>query len=445
MMYRDNIFSIPVGDYFGKPNSEYQLIYAPLAGKMLIADKNNISDVDHFIHNRDEQIEDKSIISALNEITNSKPIENYLSKIEQVDDIQKMSILPNHTCNFSCSYCYSAKGRANVVLEKEKLKLGLDYFINPERLKERYLTISFIGGGEPLLSWDLVKYGIEYAYNLAEKHGFKLVITLISNGSVMNNEIIDCLKTYHVLPDISFDILEDIQNKQRKNYNKVFDSIKLLCDNNLTPSINATITPDTVNRLVEMFEQVLLNFPKVKDMVFEPVVSPDLFQTAGDLRAFYCSFIENFLHVRKLAESAGKNITCRIYKNIDSVIDRGCPSKFTLTPQGDISICYCTSSPNEQYYEKRTYGSIGKTSLHIDAQKFEAIHNINVHHYEKCTDCFAKWHCGGGCMCPNDLYTEPFLDEICVFTKSLVKAVLLQRMEEQSLRYDNKPLKEQLL
>jgi radical SAM protein with 4Fe4S-binding SPASM domain len=444
-MYRDNIFSIPVGDYFGKNDSEYHLIYAPLAGKMLIADRNSISDVNHFINNRDELIEDKSLITTLNKITNSKSVENYLSKIERVNDIQKMSILPNHTCNFSCSYCYSAKGRANVVLEKEKLKMGLDYFIDPERLKERYLTISFIGGGEPLLSWDLVKFGIEYAHNLAEKYGFKLVITLISNGSIMNNEIIDCLKAYHVLPDISFDILEDIQNKQRKNYNKVFNNIKYLCNNDLTPSINATITPDTVNRIVEMFEHISLNFPAIKDMVFEPVISPDLFQTPKDLRDFYHFFLENFLHVRKLSESAGKNITCRIYKNIDFIIDRGCPSKFTLTPQGDISICYCTSSPNEPYYEKRTYGAIDETALHIDAQKFEAIHKINVHHYEKCTDCFAKWHCGGGCMCPNDLYTESFLDEICVFTKNLIKTVLLQRMEEQSLQYDNKSLKEQLL
>jgi radical SAM protein with 4Fe4S-binding SPASM domain len=444
-MYRDNIFSIPVGDYFGKNNSEYQLIYAPLSGKMLIADKDSISDVNHFIRNQDELIKDKSIITVLNEITSNKSIDNCLSKINRVDDIQKMSILPNHTCNFSCSYCYSAKGRANVVLEKKKLKLGLDYFINPERLKKRYLTLSFIGGGEPLLSWNLVKYGIEYAHHLAEKYGFKLVITLISNGSVMNDEITGLLKIYHVLPDISFDILEETQNKQRKNYNTVFDNIKYLCDHGVTPSINATITPDTVNRLAEMFRHLSLNFPKIENMVFEPVVSPDLFQTPENLRAFYQSFLENFLHVRELAEYDGKNVTCRIYKNIDSLIDRGCPSKFTLTPQGDISICYCTSSPNEPYYEKRTYGFISDSSLHIDEKKFEAIHRINVHQYEKCTACFAKWHCGGGCMCPNDLYTEPFLDEICVFTKNLIKTVLLQRMEKQSFQYDNKSLKEQIL
>lgn len=441
-MNRDNIFLIPVGDHFGEWESGYWLVYAPLSGKMLIADGNSIADINRFINKEDDRIADKSIISTLNELVTDKPIEDYLGKLEHINDIQKMSVLPNHTCNFSCSYCYSAKGRANVVLKEELLKQALDYFIDPKRLKERYLTISFIGGGEPLLSWDLVKSGISYAHNLAEEHGFNLMMTLITNGSIMNHEIMHYLKRYHVLPDISFDILKDIQDKQRKNYDKVSQTIRLLCENDLCPSINATITPLTVNRLTEMFEHMASHFPKVKNMIFEPVVSPDLFPTPKDLKAFYDTYLTNFLYVRQLAEQEGKNITCRIYKNIDSIIDRGCPSKFALTPQGDISICYCTSSPNEPYYDKRVYGSADEGGIHLNEQKFESIHKINVHHYDKCTHCFAKWHCGGGCMCPNDLYTEPFLDEICHFTRKLIKTVLLKRMEVQSLKYENKSLKD---
>ena len=107
---------------------------------------------------------------------------------------------------------------------------------------------------------------------------------------------------------------------------------------------------------------------------------------------------------------------CRIYKNIDSIIDRGCPSKFALTPQGDVSICYCTSSPKEKYYDKRIYGAVdSETGVAIDERRFDTIHHIDVESMPKCRFCFAKWHCGGGCMCPNDLYDEPFLDVICEF------------------------------
>jgi len=443
---RSNIFLIPSGSYFNAMETDYQIVYSPLTGCMSIANRDSIADVWSFILEDDDAVTNKEVLEVLNGMVSKKPVNEYLSKMQGISDIQKMSVLPNHSCNFSCSYCYSAKGRANIFLDKEKLKAGLDYFIDPDRLTERYLTISFIGGGEPLLSWGLVRYGIEYAYNLAKKHGFKLLMTLITNGSIMNEEIIEHLKNFGVLPDISFDILEDVQNLQRKNYDKVCDTIHMLCRHQLAPSVNATITPTTVTRMTEMVDEMDTKFPEVVNMVLEPVVSPELFKEPSDLAGFYNSYLQNFLDARKYAESKGKNVTCRIYKNVDSIIDRGCPSKFALTPQGDISICYCTSSPNETHYDKRVYGNIGEDgSVNIDENRFDGIHNINVHYYPKCNDCFAKWHCGGGCMCPNDAYTEPFLEEICVFTRNLIKTVLLQRMEEQSMKYDGISLKEQLL
>lgn len=441
---RSNIFLIPIGSHFAANEADYQIVYSPLTGKMSVADKSSIANVQSFIAGKDSEISDKAILESLHGMVSSKSVNEYLSKVQKIKDIQKMSVLPSHSCNFSCSYCYSAKGRANIFLDKERLKAGLDYFIDPNRLSERYLTISFIGGGEPLLSWDLVKYGIEYADALAQRHGFKLSMTLITNGSIMNEEIINHLKQYGVLPDISFDILEDIQNQQRKNYVKVCDTIRMLCKHHLSPSVNATITPSTVHRMMEMIDEMDSKFPEVSNMVLEPVVSPELFNEPSDLREFYAAYLQNFLRAKKYAESKNKNVTCRIYKNADSIIDRGCPSKFALTPQGDISICYCTSSPNEAHYDKRIYGKIGTDgSISLDEGRFDKIHSINVHYYPKCNDCFAKWHCGGGCMCPNDAYTEPFLDEICVFTKNLIKTVLIERMEEQSMKYDGITLKEQ--
>lgn len=414
ILNRKNIFLIPVGDYFGKGKSVHNIVYAPFTGKMLLADTEGLEQLD----------------AVMDELTVEGDINRFLSKIQRAEDIQKMSILPNHTCNFNCSYCYSAKGRSHTILEESKLKAGLDYFINPTRLKERSLSISFIGGGEPLLSWGLVKYGMEYATKLAEKHGFSLLMTLITNGSIMNEEIIRHLKHYHVLPDISFDILEEAQNKNRKHFDWVCHTLDMLCEHELVPSVNATITPDNVSKMTDMLAFMDSRFPKITNMVFEPVVSDSIFTTPAQLRDFYSTYLANFFRVRKLASDTGKSITCRIYKNIDSLLERGCPSKFTLTPQGDVSVCYCTSSPNEKRYAERTYGYVNEAEVHIDADKFRKIHGINVYSLEKCTNCYAKWHCGGGCMCPNDLYDEASLEEVCHFTREMIKHTLLERLEE---------------
>ena len=32
-------------------------------------------------------------------------------------------------------------------------------------------------------------------------------------------------------------------------------------------------------------------------------------------------------------------------------------------------------------------------------------------------------------MCPNDLYSEDYLEEVCIFTRELVRRTLLERME----------------
>jgi hypothetical protein len=78
-----------------------------------------------------------------------------------------LSILPNQKCNFSCSYCYSAKGRSDSELSPEALRAMLRYFIDPARIEPCELNILIAGGGEPMLSWPLISGGLDYAATLA--------------------------------------------------------------------------------------------------------------------------------------------------------------------------------------------------------------------------------------------------------------------------------------
>lgn len=416
----ENIFLVPLGERPElcnrlKPKGELYLVYAPLARKMLLVDDEDL----HLVNGR------------LSELRVVGDTGRFFSKIQHVCDLQKLSVLPNHTCNFSCSYCYSAKGRGSTVLDQGKLLRALEFFFDSDRLTERNLTISFIGGGEPLLSWPLVKWAMERSEQLASQNGFNLLMTLVTNGSIMNDDIVATLKRYHVLPDVSFDILEEAQNKNRRHFDTVCGTIDHLCDNGLIPSVNATITPDTVDRMEEMVDFMEHRFPLVKNMVFEPVVSDELFPEAADLKDFYTRYLDGFFKARRIAEERDKLVTCRIYKNVDSLVERGCPSKLALTPQGDLSICYCTSSPKEKMYSQRIYGKVTSDGVEIDSDRFDAIHGINVHSFPKCNRCFAKWHCGGGCMCPNDLYDDAHLDAVCAFTREMVIRTLLGRISKQ--------------
>ncbi|NLF42535.1 MAG: hypothetical protein GX587_07560, partial [Bacteroidales bacterium] len=243
---------------------------------------------------------------------------------------------------------------------------------------------------------------------------------------------IEVLKKYQVLPDISFDILPEIQNRQRSNYIAVCKTLDMLSDNGFTPSLNATITPDNVMLQEEMVREALKKFPCVENMIFEPVVAPELFDEPKSLAAFYNTFIEHFFKARNLAAMNNRLVECRIIRNMEEILDRGCPSKFSITPQGDIAICYCASSPNEPNYQSRVYGSISHSGIvSLDQQKFLKTHLDNLFSRRKCDYCFARWHCGGGCMCPNELYNDAYLEEVCIFTRKIIKQELLHRFENR--------------
>ena len=122
----NNIFSIPIGDYLSADIDAYQLIYAPIAGKIIFSDRKG------FVLLPD-------ILSSLSECSDNHML---LNKSINALGLTKMAILPNHTCNFNCSYCYSASGRSNVSLKKDILDKALDFFINPQRLQDRTLNLT---------------------------------------------------------------------------------------------------------------------------------------------------------------------------------------------------------------------------------------------------------------------------------------------------------------
>ncbi|HPF64936.1 radical SAM protein [Lentimicrobium sp.] len=434
-------FFIPLGQgdvYFVRTQQDVWLVLSPLANAMLLAKGDAVQQLGSLLRNDNNRYVSPQLATAataakaLSRIT---PAGDRIARISAPKDLQKLSILPTQACNLSCSYCYAAGGRSAERLGWEKLSGTLDYFIDAGRLKSRYLTISFIGGGEPMLEWELVKKGIEYAGKRAGEQGFRVDITLITNGTVMNDEMAGFLKMHRVLPNISFDILEDVQQKQRGHYEKVMATLDCLIRSGHEPSVNATITPENVGRMDQMADRMFRRFPAVKSMIFEPVVDPHTFATAQELGGFYAKFTREIFRVRQMAREKGCIIECRILNNIGEILDRGCPPKLTLTPRGDLTICYCVSSPLEKSFEKRVYGwADDQGNLSFDQEKFSDICSENVYSFNKCEHCFAKWYCAGGCMCPNDLYDEARLEVLCDFTRELVAQELTGRVQRRHFR-----------
>jgi len=440
-LHKANIFAIEAGDYFNKPISDLLMVYSPFADSVMIATPAFVKSMEDYMdNNRSSGNPDLNEVMA--SLLDFGPIENYIARLDSPDSFARLPVLPNNVCNFSCSYCYSAKGRSGEVISWEKLKTALDSFITKERLKGKTVFIPFLGGGEPLLSWDLVKTAIEYASELCQKAGSKSDFSLVTNGSVLTPEMIETFKKYKVVVSVSFEILEDIQNLQRGHYPLVARTIGQLVDEGIYVKVRSTITSHNVLRQKEMVQTMIARFPAVKDIMMEAVTDDKSFESIKETRQFYNDYLINFFEAFQLGDRHGKNVECSASRNIDLLIERFCPGEFSITPDGKISMCTRISSPYDPGYNDSIYGEIGENGFIIDRQKFNMLAADNVYRYEKCTDCFAKWHCGGGCMAQKYIYSPEILDVICDYTREFTRRILLFRLNKNYINDYGISLKE---
>jgi radical SAM protein with 4Fe4S-binding SPASM domain len=423
---KNNIFQLPLSEEYGR--DDVFLVYAPVAGNMMIASDEECNHLKYLIDHPSEASED--MVDIIESLIVGDPVGERDSKVRRVEDFLRMYVLPNYICNFACSYCFSAKGRSKKTLKKAHLKSALDFFIDSKRVNSDLLSISYLGGGEPTMSWDVVKFGIEYAASRACQQGIEMMTTIVTNGSLINKDMVDTFRRYNVRPRISFEILENIQNKQRGQYDNVCCGIDLLCEGGVTVMVRSMITPDNVLLMSQMIQQLHDRFPKIKMVLFDPIISNVTFSNPEFTRSFYDSYFHHFLEARQLAGQYGMTLGCTPLRNLDMVVERFCTGEFCLTPEGTITICHQVSSPLEKSYDDYVYARVDEVgNLCVDKVKFGCLIEQNtIYSQPRCRNCFVKWNCGGGCMMQNNQYSDDVLDVICDFTRRFSKHLLLERL-----------------
>lgn len=422
-----NIYQLPLTEDYGR--DDVFLLYAPVAGNMMIASDEECRQLRHLVEHPEDATSDMAdIVEAL---TVGMPADSRDGKVTNVGDFLRMYVLPNYVCNFSCSYCFSAKGRSKKVMRREDLKAALDFFIDSRRVSTDRLAISYLGGGEPTISWDLVKYGLEYADERARQHGIEMMTTIVTNGSVINEDMVETFRKYNVRPRISFEILEEIQNKQRGQYAQVCRGIDMLCKGGVTTMVRSMITPDNVELMPQMIQQLHNRFPSIVTALFDPITSGETFASPSFTQYFYDRYYDRFLEARQLATGYAISLGCTPLRNLDMVVERFCTGELCLTPEGTVTLCHQVSSPLEHHYNEYVYARVEDGRLVVDHDKFASLIRQNtIYSQPRCRDCFIKWNCGGGCMMQNNQYSDEVLDVICRFTRRFSKHMLIERLAD---------------
>ena len=317
-----------------------------------------------------------------------------------------------HDCNLSCKYCFAGKGRYKGKAEYmtfDVAKRAVDFLISNSG-NRKILEMDFFGG-EPLMNLDVVKRTVEYAKKEGGKTGKTFLFTLTTNGVLLNDETADYLNREMENVVLSVDGRKEVHDGVRQtvngkgSYEVIIDNIKKFVKKrgDRRYYVRGTFT----NRNLDFSNDVLALADMGLDQIsLEPVVlgEGDELYIGKDklpvIREEYRKLSRIYLERKK----KGEKLFNFFHFNID--LEGGvCLKKrvsacgagneyFSVTPNGDIYPCHQFAS-NPEYKMGDVF--TGKLDENIRA----IFKNSSLYTKEKCKDCFAKYHCSGGCAANN--------------------------------------------
>ena len=413
------------------------LVYAPLADMLFVANRQFAGDLKKAMKEGTGARQVMETVSAIREQTVFPPMNEEMQ-------FSCLTILPTNRCNFNCEYCYAARSRetSQQTISSEDLTNCLNLFLKRLPNDVSSIAVTFYGGGEPLLAWDRI---VETMHFMNDRFEGKKYYQLITNGSLLEDDIISCLKKNNMDLAVSFDILPDIQNRQRGHYDLVAGRLEKCIESGLVPQINAVITPDNVNRMTEMIDYASSKWSRIRFFHFEPVISQELFPDPRCYHDFLSQFQESFFQTLERLQTGEKELTCSFYKKLSKTACRFCPVDFVITPYGEISSCACVSSPQIEDYHFYLYGKKGKSSVELDTGKYKQLLNHNATEYAECQECISRWNCAGSCLHRRRTMGLTYNHEFCRFMKNFTIRGLVHKLDSQYKKDYGKSLKELLM
>jgi len=166
---------------------------------------------------------------------------------KSIHDLKGIGIEITGRCNLQCKHCYM---NSDLIARKNELKTEewKSFFREVKNDFGKKIGI-YITGGEPFLREDIFKI-LEFL----KKEGFEA--SVVSNGLLINPKNIEKIKNLVSGISISLDGFEESHNYLRgvNFYKKTLESIELLKENEIIPTIKTTIFRRNIGELKDFYE-----------------------------------------------------------------------------------------------------------------------------------------------------------------------------------------------
>lgn len=175
-----------------------------------------------------------------------------MEEVEKNSMIDRICISINNRCNLACTYCHFHEKKASISAQKMDVFKILDNVIDSiEKNNIQVFKIGFVGNGEPLLDFEVLKEYVLYISRYLNDG--RIVAYTISNGLLIDEEMLLFFKKYHVTIGFSIDGVDWIHDKFRcGTHKKVMEKINLYkAVNGHYPPMNCTVTKEVLTHIDE--------------------------------------------------------------------------------------------------------------------------------------------------------------------------------------------------
>lgn len=355
-----------------------------------------------------EVIEDVGQLKRDGALFTEDVYEDYIKDFGQRPTVVKALCLHiAHDCNLACRYCFAGKGEYSGQRELMSYEVGkqaLDFLIANSG-NRRNLEVDFFGG-EPLMNFQVVKDLVKYGREQEKLHDKNFRFTLTTNGILLNDDIMEFANREMGNVVLSIDGRKEINDKMRPSrngkgsYDIILPKFEKLAElrNQTNYYVRGTYTHFNLDFYEDVKHLAELGF---KQISVEPVVaSPeDAYAIQEeDLEVLYEQYdkLAKYMLERK-KQGKGFNFFHFMIdlKGGPCVAKRlsGCGSGteyLAVTPWGDLYPCHQFVG-NEDFLMGNVFEGVKNTKLRDEFKE------CNVYSKDKCSHCFAKFYCSGGC------------------------------------------------
>lgn len=337
------------------------------------------------------------------------------------NEVKALCIHICHDCNLRCRYCFADEGAYHSEREfmsELTAKRAIDFLIENSG-NRKVLEVDFFGG-EPLMCLETIKNVVYYAKEKAEAVGKKFLFTTTTNALLLNDDAIKFFNEEMENVVLSLDGRKEVHDAIRKtksgkgSFDLVIGNIKkfVAARGDKHYYVRGTYTAKNLDFANDVLFLADNGFDSIS---MEPVVTDiDDLQIKEEHIPQILSEYERLCdeYLKRYERGEGFNF---FHFNVD--LEGGpCLSKrvsacgagneyFSVAPNGDIYPCH-------QFVgnEKFKMGNVYEGSLDGSIRSVFAENCLFTR--SKCSDCFAKYICSGGCSANNYNFTgdmnEPY-------------------------------------